>query len=173
MRGSVSLAAALAIPTTIDAGGPFPDRALIVFLTFAVILVTLVGQGLTLGPLITGLRLHDDGIEEYEERVARQRLAEAGLDRIDELGEPDWIGPDSMERARNLLDYRRRRFGALVDGDGDGFEERASAWRRLMYDVYDAQRMRLVDLRNRGEISDEVRRKIERDLDLEESRLEN
>jgi CPA1 family monovalent cation:H+ antiporter len=173
MRGSVSLAAALAIPITIDAGGSFPDRELIVFLTFAVILVTLVGQGLTLGPLITGLGLHDDGIEEQEEQVARRRVAEAGLDRIDELGEPDWIGPDSIERARNLLDYRRRRFGALVDGDGDGFEERADAWRRLMYDVYDAQRMQLVDLRNRGEISDEVRRKIERDLDLEESRLEN
>jgi monovalent cation/hydrogen antiporter len=137
--------------------------------------VTLVGQGLTLGPLITGLQLHDDGIEEREERIARQRVAEAGLDRIDELGEPDWIGPDSIERARNLLDYRRRRFGALVDGDGDGegFEVRAGAWRRLMYDVYDAQRVQLVDLRNRGEISDEVRRKIERDLDLEESRLEN
>jgi len=169
----VSLAAALAIPITIDAGGPFPDRELIVFLTFAVILVTLVGQGLTLGPLITALGLHDDGLEEHEERIARQRVAEAGLGRIDEVGEPEWIGSDSIERARNLLDYRRRRFSALVDGDGDGYEERADAWRRLMYDVYDAQRSELVALRNRGEISDEVRRKIERDLDLEESRLEN
>ena len=173
MRGSVSLAAALAIPITIDAGGPFPNRELIMFLTFAVILVTLIGQGLTLGPLITALGLHDDGAEEYEEQVARQRVAEAGLGRIDELGDPDWIGSDSVERARNLLDYRRRRFGALVDGDGDGYEERAGAWRRLMYDVYDAQRHELVALRNRGEISDEVRRKIERDLDLEESRLEH
>ncbi|HEX6651198.1 MAG TPA: Na+/H+ antiporter [Thermoleophilaceae bacterium] len=173
MRGSVSLAAALAIPITIDAGGPFPDRALIIFLTFAVILATLIGQGLTLGPLISALGLQDDGMEEYEERVARQRVAEAGLGRIDELGDPEWIGSDSVERARNLLDYRRRRFGALADGDGDGFEERAGAWRRLMYDVYDAQRQELVTLRNRGEISDEVRRKIERDLDLEESRLES
>ena len=173
MRGSVSLAAALAIPLTIDAGGHFPDRELIVFLTFAVILVTLVGQGLTLGPLITTLGLHDDGMEEHEERIARQRVAEAGLGRIDELDDPDWIGSDSIERARNLLDYRRRRFSALVDGDGDGFEERADAWRRLMYDVYDAQRGALVELRNRGEISDEVRRRIERDLDLEESRLEH
>jgi CPA1 family monovalent cation:H+ antiporter len=89
------------------------------------------------------------------------------------VGEPEWIGSDSIERARNLLDYRRRRFSALADGDGDGYEERADAWRRLMYDVYDAQRSELVALRNRGEISDEVRRKIERDLDLEESRLEN
>jgi CPA1 family monovalent cation:H+ antiporter len=173
MRGSVSLAAALAIPLSIDAGGPFPDRGLIVFLTFAVILATLIGQGLTLGPLITSLGLHDEGLEEHEERIARQRVAEAGLERLDRLGEPDWIAGDSIERARNLLDYRRRRFTALVDGDGDGFEERAGAWRRLMYDVYDAQREQLVDLRNRGEISDEVRRKIERDLDLEESRLEN
>ena len=72
-----------------------------------------------------------------------------------------------------MLDYRRRRFDALEDGDGDNYEERADAWRRLMYDLYDAQREELVGLRNRGEISDEVRRRIERDLDLEESRLEN
>ena len=173
MRGSVSLAAALAIPLTIDAGGQFPDRALIVFLAFCVILVTLVGQGLTLGPLIARLGLQDDGVEEREERIARQLVAEAGIARIGELGEPDWISPESIERARTLLDYRRRRFTALVDGDGDGFEERADAWRRLMYDVYDAQREQLVIMRNRGEISDEVRRKIERDLDLEESRLAN
>jgi monovalent cation/hydrogen antiporter len=173
MRGSVSLAAALAIPLEIDAGGGFPDRELIVFLAFCVILVTLVGQSLTLGPLIARLGLQDDGLEEREERVARQRIAEAGIVRIEEVGEPDWISSESVERARNLLDYRRRRFEALVDGDGDGYEERADAWRRLMYDVYDAQREELVGMRNRGEISDEVRRKIERDLDLEESRLEH
>ena len=173
MRGSVSLAAALAIPLEIDAGGAFPDRELIVFLAFCVILVTLVGQGLTLGPLIARLGLQDDGVEEHEERVARQRIAEAGIARIEELGQPDWISGESIERALNLFDYRRRRFGALVEGDGDGYEERADAWRRLMYDAYDAQREELVGMRNRGEISDEVRRKIERDLDLEESRLEN
>jgi monovalent cation/hydrogen antiporter len=173
MRGSVSLAAALAIPLEIDAGGAFPDRELIVFLAFCVILVTLVGQGLTLGPLIARLGLQDDGVEEHEERVARQRVAEAGIGRIEEIGEPDWISGESVDRARALLDYRRRRFGALADGDGEGYEDRADAWRRLMYDVYDAQRQELVSMRNRGEISDEVRRKIERDLDLEESRLEN
>jgi monovalent cation/hydrogen antiporter len=174
MRGSVSLAAALAIPIATDAGARFPDRGLIVFLTFSVILVTLVGQGLTLGPLIGRLRLHDDGREEHEEQVARQRVAEAGIGRLDDLGEPEWIAAESIERARNMLDYRRRRFTALVDGDDrDGYEDRADAWRRLMYDVYDAQRAELVDMRNRGEISDEVRRRIERDLDLEESRLEN
>jgi Na+/H+ antiporter len=174
MRGSVSLAAALAIPIATDAGARFPDRGLVVFLTFSVILVTLVGQGLTLGPLVARLGLHDDGREEHEEQVARQRVAEAGIGRLDDLGEPEWIAGESIERARNMLDYRRRRFTALVDGDdSDGYEDRADAWRRLMYDVYDAQREELVDMRNRGEISDEVRRRIERDLDLEESRLEN
>jgi Na+/H+ antiporter len=173
MRGSVSLAAALAIPLQTDAGATFPDRELIIFLAFGVILVTLVGQGLTLGPLIGRLGLQDDGLEEREERVARQRIAEAGLGRLEEIGEPNWIHPDSIGRARTQLDYRRRRFSALVDGDDDGYEERADAWRRLMYDVYDAQREQLVVMRNRGEISDEVRRKIERDLDLEESRLAN
>ena len=173
MRGSVSLAAALAIPLHIDAGAVFPDRALIIFLAFGVILVTLVGQGLTLSPLISWLGLIDDGVEEREERAARQRVAEAGLARIEELGEPDWIRSESVERARMMLDYRRRRFGALVEGDGDGYEANTSAWRRLMYELYDAQREELVGLRNRGDISDEVRRRIERDLDLEESRLGN
>jgi CPA1 family monovalent cation:H+ antiporter len=173
MRGSVSLAAALAIPITTDAGSQFPDRGLIVFLAFGVILVTLVGQSLTLAPLIRRLGVHDDGIEEREERVARQRVAEAGIGRIDDLGEPEWISPESVGRARNQLDYRRRRWGALADGDGDGYEERTDAWRRLMFELFDAQREELLAMRNRGEISDQVRRKIERDLDLEESRLAN
>jgi len=173
MRGSVSLAAALAIPFSTDAGTAFPDRPLIIFLAFAVILVTLVGQGLTLGPLIRRLGIQDDGAEQQEERVARQRIAEAGLARLEELGEPDWITPESVGRARSMLDYRRRRFTALVGGDGDDYEGRADAWRRLQYDLYDAQRDELVAMRNRGEISDEIRRKIERDLDFEETRLEN
>jgi Na+/H+ antiporter len=173
MRGSVSLAAALAIPLHTDAGAPFPERDLIIFLSFAVILVTLVGQGLTLGPLIDLVGLEDDGQESHEDTLARRRAAEAALARLDELGEPDWIGPESVGRARNLFDYRERRFGALEDGDGENFEERANAWRRLMHDLLDAQRQELLELRNSGEISDDIRRRVERDLDLEESRLEH
>jgi CPA1 family monovalent cation:H+ antiporter len=173
MRGSVSLAAALAIPLHTDAGGPFPDRALIIFLAFAVILVTLVGQGLTLGPLIDRLGIEDDGEESHEDTLARRRVAEAALARLEELGEPDWITPESVGRARQLFDYRQRRFGALEDGDGDNYEDRANAWRRLMYDLYDAQREALIELRNTGAISDEVRRRVERDIDLEETRIEN
>ncbi len=72
---------------------------------------------------------------------------------------------------RALYDYRRRRFGAIGDGDGSEYEERSGAYIRLMYELFDAQREALVGMRNAGDISDEVRRRVERDLDLEESRL--
>ena len=84
----------------------------------------------------------------------------------------DWAREDTIELVRGLYDYRRRRFGAQTDGDGSaGYEERTGAYMRLMYELFDAQRERLLELRNRREISDEVRRKVERDLDLEESRM--
>ena len=171
MRGSVSLAAALALPTLTDAGEPFPSRALIIYLAFAVILVTIVGQGLTLGPLIQLLGIQDDGAEEREEVAARVRVAEAGMARVDELIREDWVRDETAERVRGLLEYRRRRFGAVADGDGDEYEERTSRYIRLMYEIFDAQRQELIAMRNSGDISDEVRRRMERELDLEESRL--
>jgi monovalent cation/hydrogen antiporter len=171
MRGAVSLAAALAIPLTTDAGTPFPDRDLVIFLTFAVILVTLIGQGLTLGPLIRLLGERDDGAEAREEVEARVRIAEAGIARVDELASEDWVRDETADRVRALLNYRRRRFSATADGDGSEYEERTGAYIRLMNELYSAQRQELVTLRNRGEISDEVRRRLERELDLEESRL--
>ena len=85
MRGAVSLAAALALPLTTDADAAFPNRDLIVFLTFGVILGTLVVQGLTLPGLIRWLDLEDDGLAEKEEAKARIRAAEAALERLDEL----------------------------------------------------------------------------------------
>jgi Na+/H+ antiporter len=171
MRGSVSLAAALAVPLTTDAGSTFPYRNLIILLALAVILVTLVGQGLTLGPLIHRLGIRDDGEEEREEVLARLRLSEAAIERLEEIAGEDWTRDDTIDRVRGMYDYRRRRFGAQSDGDGAAYEERTGAYLRLMYELFDAQRERLLELRNRREISDEVRRKVERDLDLEESRL--
>jgi Na+/H+ antiporter len=171
MRGSVSLAAALALPLTTDADAAFPARDLIILLTYAVILVTLVGQGLTLGPLIRMLGVEDDGSEEREEVAARIRVAEAALARLDELTDVDWVRSETLDRVRGMYDYRRRRFSAREDGDGDGYEERTGAYQRLMSEVFNAQREELLGLRNRGEISDEVRRRVERELDLEESRL--
>jgi monovalent cation/hydrogen antiporter len=171
MRGSVSLAAALAVPLETDAGAAFPARDLIILLAYVVILVTLVGQGLTLGPLMERLRIADDGSDEREEIAARVRLAEAALARIEELREEDWPRPDTLDRVAGLYDYRRRRFAAREDGDGDRYEDRTSAYQRLMYEVFAAQREELIGMRNRGDISDEVRRRVERELDLEESRL--
>jgi len=174
MRGSVALAAALAIPFTIDAGGPFPDRDLLLFLTFVVIVVTLVLQGLTLKPLVRKLGVVDDGMEaEHEENKARLRAAEAALARLEELADEDWVRDDTLERTRNLFDYRRRRFSARFDGSGDHveFEDRSAAYQQLLRELLSAERDELLALRNEGYISDDVRRRVERDLDLEESRL--
>jgi CPA1 family monovalent cation:H+ antiporter len=171
MRGSVSLAAALAIPFQTDAGVPFPERDLIIFLAFMVLLVTLVGQGLTLGPLINRLGICDDGEDAREEVAARTRLAEAALARLEEVSGEAWVRDDTVERVRGMYGYRQRRFAAQQDGDGAEYEERSGAYTQLMFELLDAQREALITLRNRGDISDEVRRKVERDLDLEESRL--
>jgi CPA1 family monovalent cation:H+ antiporter len=170
MRGAVALAAALAIPTTVDGGGPFPDRDLIVFLTYAVILATLVLQGLTLGPLISVLRLRSDGLDEQEETLARMRMTEAGLSRIDALTEEGMVAPETAERTRALRDFRRRRFAARMDGDSS-IDERSARYQEFMREVIAAEREALVVMRNAGEITDEVRRTVERDLDLEEARL--
>jgi Na+/H+ antiporter len=171
MRGSVSLAAALALPSHTDAGANLPGRDLIIYLAFVVILVTIVGQGLTLGPLIRKLGVHDDGAEEREEVAARVRVAEAGMARVEELASEDWVRDDTAERVRAMLDYRRRRFVAAADGDGDEYEDRTSHYIRLMNEVFHAQREELMSLRNSGDISEEARRRMERELDLEESRL--
>jgi CPA1 family monovalent cation:H+ antiporter len=136
-----------------------------------VILVTIVGQGLTLGPLIRKLGIHDDGAEEQEEVAARVRVAEAGMARVDELASEDWVRDDTAERVRAMLDYRRRRFVAAGDGDGDEYEDRTSHYIQLMNEVFDAQRRELMSLRNSGDISEDARRRMERELDLEESRL--
>jgi CPA1 family monovalent cation:H+ antiporter len=174
MRGAVSLAAALALPQHTDSGAPFPERDLLIFLAFAVIVATLVGQGLTLGPLIRWLGLPGDESEHEEEVRARLETSAAALARIEELSNEDWVRDDTAERVSGIFRYRQRRFGAQADGDSDGeqYEERTDAYRRLMYELFDAQRDALLSLRNQGAIGDEVRRRIERELDLEESRIE-
>lgn len=173
MRGAVSLAAALAIPLTIDVGGAFPDRDLIVFCTFCVILMTLILQGLSLPVLIRKLDIEDDGRDHYEESKARLKAADAALARLDELEGEDWLREDTLDRMRRGLEYRKRRFAARFDGDDDGgYEDRSAAYQRLLREMLEAQRGKIVELRNRGYINDEVMRRVERDLDLEDTRLE-
>ena len=167
MRGAVSLAAALALPLD------FPMRNLILFLTFAVILATLVLQGLTLPTLIRRLRLHDDGAEQREELQARLAATYAALERLDELATEDWTRDDTVQRLHGLYEFRRRRLKARAGiWEDDGAEDRSLAYQRLVRELLEAQRQAIVGLRNQGQISNDVMHRIERELDLEDSRLE-
>jgi monovalent cation/hydrogen antiporter len=172
MRGVISLAAALALPLQTASGVLFPDRDLIIFLTFCVILATLVVQGLSLPVLIRALGLEDDRIGDKEETHGRVSIAEAALERLDELVDEDWVREDTAERIRGLYSYRRNRFASRFEGDPEGVEERSAAYQHLMVELLGAQRLRLITMRDEGRIGDEVMHRIERDLDLEESRLE-
>jgi monovalent cation/hydrogen antiporter len=173
MRGAVSLAAALALPLETRTGQAFPQRNLIVFMTFAVIFATLVLQGLTLPSLIRRLGLHRDDSEEQEEVRGRISATDAALARLEELAGEDWTRDDTVERMRGLYQFRRRRLkarGGFVEDDGS--QDRSLAYQRLVRELLEAQRQAIVQLRNQGAISNEVMHRIERDLDLEDSRLE-
>jgi CPA1 family monovalent cation:H+ antiporter len=168
MRGAVSLAAALAL------AGDFPQREVILFFTFAVILVTLVVQGLTLPVLIRRLGIRDDGSEEREELLARRRATDAALVRLEELGGLEWTRYDRVERMTGLYRYRARRLAAR-GGDGESeedYEARSYRYQKMLREVIEAQRAAIVELRNRGEISNEVMHRLEREFDLERERLE-
>jgi monovalent cation/hydrogen antiporter len=169
MRGAVSLAAALALP------GGVPDHDLIVFLTYAVIAGTLLVQGLSLPYVIRMLRIEDDGKDAYKENKARLMAARAAMSRIDELREEAWVRDETAERVRALYEYRQRRFGSRFAEDGTEsgrIEERSINYQRLMHEIFGAQRAAIVEMRNAGRITDEIMHRVERDLDLEESRLE-
>jgi CPA1 family monovalent cation:H+ antiporter len=173
MRGAVSLAAALAIPLTTDAGDPFPQRDLIVFLTFCVILVTLVLQGLSLPYVIRVLHLEPDTGEDREENKARILAADAATRRLDEIEREGWVPEDTLERMRGLYSFRRRRFKARFDDEDDGsIEERSQTYQRLRRELLDAERRELVELRRQRKISDDVMNRVQRDLDLEDTRLD-
>ncbi len=173
MRGAVSLAAALALPLETDVGAPFPDRELILFLTFSVILATLVGQGLTLPVVIRILGLEDEGIEEREDAKARVHAAEAALARLEELVGEEWVREDTAERMRGAYRFRTSRFQARLDyGDDGAIESRSQDFQRLRHELLDAERRALIDLRRSGTISNDVWLRVGRDLDLEDERLD-
>jgi CPA1 family monovalent cation:H+ antiporter len=175
MRGAVSLAAALALPLETNAGDPLPGRDLIQFITFSLILVTVVGQGLTLPWLIRRLGVVEDGTEEESEEIrARLVVARAALERVEELEGEEWTRDGTIERVRRLYQFRQRRFKIRAGKieDEDGLEEGSLAYQRMMHEIIAAQRRELIRLRNSREISAEVMRRVERELDLEESRLE-
>jgi CPA1 family monovalent cation:H+ antiporter len=167
MRGAVSLAAALALPLKL------PQRNLLIFITFVVILSTLVVQGLSLPALIRWLGIDDDGSEDEEEVRARLVATKAALSQLDALEEEDWTRNETVERMRGLYEYRKRRFAARAGKiEDDGYEDRSLSYQQMVQSVLAAQREALVQLRNEGGLSNEVMNRVVRELDLEESRLE-
>jgi CPA1 family monovalent cation:H+ antiporter len=167
MRGAISLAAALAVPATVD------GQAQIVFVTVIVILVTLVGQGLTLPGLLRALRLHGERAWSPEEAIARLETAQAALDRLDELEEEGVVTEEQLRRMRELYRARFRACQDVLTGEGDGREAREplrrySALRRELIGV---ERAALLGLRSEDKLRPDIQRLVQRDLDLEEARL--
>ncbi|TMB55722.1 MAG: Na+/H+ antiporter [Chloroflexi bacterium] len=169
MRGVVSLAAALAIPNTLpDKVTPFPDRDLLIFLTFSVILATLVGQGLTLPLLIRWLGVGDDGTAAHEELHAREAAVNAALARLEGLA-TEWPGHlELIDRLRERKQHATEHFEHDHEAGEVPLDQEAVEHAAIQRAVIDAQRMAIIDLRDRGVIGDQALRRIERELDLEE-----
>lgn len=171
LRGVVSLAAALALPRETDLGTPFPERDLIIFLTFAVILVTLVGQGLTMAPVIRLLGVTSDGGVERETALARREASIAALSRLDVLDGDPWVPEGVALKMRSYHEHLLGHLPASLDPN-DRDDDHIAAHDRLRLEVIHAQRSAIISLRNHGEIGDDALRRVERELDLEELRSE-
>ena len=177
VRGIVSLAAALAIPFAISTGEPFPDRDLILFLTFAVILITLTGQGLMLPWVIRKLGLSHAGRKERksdrtEEYAARSEAVKAAIERLDQLATEHNLSPDVIEAARSQHRDRLEHIENRSDGDNSKTRhgESHDEVERLLIA---AERTRVNELFRTGKLKDEARRRIERELDLRDAYLSN
>jgi hypothetical protein len=144
VRNFILARAALALPLETDSGASFPGRDLILFLTFSVILVTLVGH-------------EDNEIDDREDANARIRVAEAALVRLEELASEDWVRDDTVERVHGAYRFRTDRFNARSDDVDDGaIESRSQDYQRLRRELLDAERNALLELRRSGVISNEV-----------------
>ena len=172
MRGVVSLAAALAVPLALPGGPPLPAREAVIVITFTVILVTLVGQGVTLPLVIRAVRLGRDAGARAEEQQARRELVDEAVRRIDELYE-QWPGHRPLlDQLRATYLHRAEHFGQFDDVPESAAEQELVEHRQIRRSVIDAQREAVLLMRDRGVIDDDVLRSIERELDLEEVRME-
>lgn len=172
MRGVISLAAAFALPLALPNGEPFPGRDYILFLTFCVIFVTLVLQGLTLPLAIRALRIRDDGLLNEEERRARLEANTAALEFIDRAIAEEGVAPAVAERLRAEYDDRLAELRSCAENDenrGGGIA--TGAYQDLQREALRVERETIVRLRNELVINDEALRRIQRDLDLAEARL--
>jgi len=169
-RGVVPLAAALTIPLTTTAGTPLPQRDLILVLAAAVIVISLVVQGLTLEPLVRVAGIARAESVRHEETVARLRLAEAALARLDELADDDCAADDAIDRARAGLQARIGRTRARIDGT-EAAEPGGLTDRDLRRALNAAEHAELARLYDDGTISQPTRLRLQRGLDLEATRL--
>jgi CPA1 family monovalent cation:H+ antiporter len=172
MRGGVSLAAALALPLT-AAGHAFPDRSNVIVIAYIVIAATLIIPGLTLSRLVQRLGLGEEEALARQEARARLALAHAALGHVEEMAERERLPEQVADAARLTYEQRIYRLEPEVDGDAADGDEAVTArrLRELRRELIAVERRRLADLRRRGEISAESMRRIEHELDLEESRL--
>ncbi len=166
MRGAISLAGALALPFVLTSGEPFPQRNLIIFITFFAILATLVVQGLTLPPLIRLLHLKGDGETEREENNARRELAHAALARIEQLQTENCAPAPALEYFQKYYRYRARNLDSEADESGEFLNKK-----QVALELLHVQRRELAQLRKRGALHEDAVRRIQNDLDLEEQRL--
>jgi CPA1 family monovalent cation:H+ antiporter len=179
-RGVISLAAIFTLPLVTDSGDPFPDRDLLLFCTFLVVLVTLVGQGVTFAPLVRALGLRADAADQARLRnQARAAAAEAALHRLEEMtrAEHDAADDVAIEAIRTQLNARltryRRRLDVLENAEAGEipYSPQYDAALRVRRAVIDAQRDELLRLRDVGRLPDAGLRVLERELDHEEGLL--
>jgi CPA1 family monovalent cation:H+ antiporter len=163
------------LPLETEAGEALPGRDVIVFVTFVVVLVTVVGQGLTLPRLARRLSVAADGVEEErEELMARLAASKAALTEVDAVAVEQLAQPSAIDRVRQQYEERKRRFAARAGKIEDaGYEIESQDHQRVLHRVYDAERQAVVALRKSGHISNEVMHRLERDFDLEEAHLES
>lgn len=177
LRGVVSLAAALALPEETATGLPFPYRSLVIFLTFTVIVVTIVLQGGTLRQLIAWLRLPEDGTSECEILKAKLTGIERALERLTELEKQNAAPAPVLERVRGYFEDRLADARAeLEEEEGPDAPERPEGFQtlaeqRIWWELARAEREAIVRLRREKRIGDEALRHIEGELDLLEARL--
>ncbi|HTU83647.1 MAG TPA: Na+/H+ antiporter [Candidatus Acidoferrales bacterium] len=168
MRGIVSLAAALALPYTLG-DEPFPQRSIAIFLTFSVIFVTLVGQGLTLGPLVEWLGVAETSKNQQAETRVRIRALEAAIARLRELQEDEATGTAKAEAASRVMEEYEHRIGVLhgrANPEVSDEDREILADRTVAREALAAERRAIVHMRSSGELPDAVFRSIEYDLDL-------
>jgi CPA1 family monovalent cation:H+ antiporter len=175
-RGVITLAAIYTLPLTVDSGAPFPDRNLLIFCAFLVVLVTLVGQGITFGPLVRWLGLSANAVDQARLRnEARTAAAQAGLARLDELeGRDHEAGEDDAIAAlRDQLQHRIERYQQRLDVLEDAEDQIPAnpayeAAVRLHLAVIEAEREELLRMRETGQLPDASLRVLERELDHRE-----